>query len=128
MEVPSVHLFGFGGINRYTHFDGAGDTTASLTANGDFAAYTPLRIALGTGMERAWGSAESTSRTTCRSAPAYDSHLDGRTLDVQNGVSTDRGASLDSSRRVREAPRTSAWAPAHHRAVSHGCSRASPPT
>ncbi len=103
VELPTLHVFGFGGINRYTHFDGAGTSTSSLTANGDFAAYTPLRLALGTGIERAWGSAELDVSYHLPLAAAYRSHLDGRTVDVQNGVSTDRGAALDLSTRARGA-------------------------
>lgn len=103
LELPSVHLFGFGGLNRYTHYDGAGDGTSSLTANGDFAAYTPMRIALGTGMERAWGSAELNVAYNMPVGPAYKAKLDGRALDVKSGVTNDRATTLDLSTAARGA-------------------------
>jgi hypothetical protein len=103
-ELPTAHLFGIGGLNRYTHYDGAGDGTASLTANGNFAAHSPMRIALGTGIERAWGSAEVNVSYHVPTGPAYTSHLDGRAFAQQNGgVSTDRAASLDLSTPARGA-------------------------
>jgi hypothetical protein len=103
LELPSLHVFGPGGLNKYTHFDGAGDGSQTLTANGDFAANTPMRIALGTGMERAWGSAEINVSYHIPVAPAYTAHLDGRAVDVQNGVGVDRATSLDLSTRARGA-------------------------
>jgi hypothetical protein len=103
LELPSVHLFGPGGLNKYSHFDGAGDGTSSITANGNFAAYTPMRIALGTGIERSWGSAEVNVSYHLPVASAYTAKLDGRTLDVKSGVATDRAATLDLSTPARGA-------------------------
>ena len=103
LELPSVHLFGPGGLNKYTHFDGAGDGTSSIAANGDFAAYTPMRIALGTGIERAWGSAEVNVSYHLPVGPAYTAKLDGRAIDVKNGVGADRAATLDLSTPARGA-------------------------
>ncbi len=97
-ELPTAHLFGVGGLNRYTHYDGAGDGTSTLTANGNFAAHSPMRIALGTGIERAWGSGELNVSYHLPTGPAYTSHLDGRALEQQNGgVGSDRAAVLDLS-------------------------------
>jgi hypothetical protein len=103
LELPSLHVFGPGGVNHYTHFDGAGAGSQTLTANGDFAANAPMRIALGTGMERAWGSAELNVSYHMPVAPAYTAHLDGRAVDVHNGVGVDRAVSLDLSTRARGA-------------------------
>ena len=104
LELPTAHLFGVGGLNRYTHYDGAGDGTATLTANGNFAGHSPMRIALGTGIERAWGSGEINVSYHLPVGPAYSSHLDGRTLAQQNGgVSVDRAVSLELSTPARGA-------------------------
>lgn len=96
-EAPSLHVFGPGGLNRYTHNDAAGEATSSLTANGDFAAYTPLRLALGTGVERSWGSAEVNVSYHLPTGPAYRATFDGRSFDVNGGVAADRESSLHLS-------------------------------
>jgi hypothetical protein len=103
IELPSVHLFGPGGLNHYSHFDGAGDATSALTANGNFAAYTPMRIALGTGIERAWGSAEVNVSYHLPVGPAYTSKLDGRLIELNNGAGSDRAVTLDLSTPARGA-------------------------
>jgi hypothetical protein len=103
VELPSVHLFGPGGLNHYTHFDGAGAGTSALTANGNFAAHTPMRIAIGTGIERAWGSGEVNVSYHLPVGPAYRSKLDGRIVELQNGQGSDRAATLDLSTPARGA-------------------------
>ena len=103
LEAPSVHAFGPGGVNRYTHYEGAGEATSSIAASGRFAAYTPLRIALGTGMQRAWGSAEINVSYHLPVGPAYRASLDGRLVDVSNGVVNDRVAALELSTQGRGA-------------------------
>ena len=55
VRTPSVHVFGRGGVNRDTTYDGAGTETMQLAANGSFRAQSPLRIGLGTGVEGRWG-------------------------------------------------------------------------
>ena len=105
LEAPSLHMFGAGGVHRSTHYDGAGvgDATSTIAANGQFGAYTPLRVAVGTGIERSWGSAEVNVSVHLPVGPAYQATLDGRAVDSLAGVATDRATSLDLSTRGRGA-------------------------
>jgi hypothetical protein len=103
LELPSLHAFGSGGLNSYTHFDGATSGTTSLSADGDFAAYTPMRIALGTGIERASGSAELNVSAYVPVGPAYAAKLAGRRLETSSGAGSDVATSLDLSTRARGA-------------------------
>lgn len=101
LEAPSLHVFGAGGTNRYTHFDGAGEATSTVTAHGKFAAYTPLRVAIGTGIQRAWGSAELNVSYHLPVGPAYRASLNGRAVDVVGGVARDQEVALDLSVKPR---------------------------
>ena len=103
LEAPSLHLFGSGGLNHYSHYDGAGAGSSSTTADGQFSAYTPLRIGLGTGIERSWGSAEVNVAYNVTVGSAYRAKLDGRAVDVTNGAVNDRAAALELSTRGRGA-------------------------
>ena len=103
LEAPSLHLFGAGGLNHSSHYVGAGDGTSSVTADGQFAAYTPVRLALGTGIERSWGSAEVNVSYNLPLGSAYRATLDGRAVDVTGGAVNDRPASLELSTRGRGA-------------------------
>jgi hypothetical protein len=103
LEIPTLHAFGFGGINRYSHYDGSGDGTSSLTASGSFAANTPMRIALGTGIERSWVTAEVNVAAYLPMGDAYAAHLEGRSLQLRGGTGSDVGTSFDSSARARGA-------------------------
>jgi len=99
LELPSVHLFGGGGISRYTHGDGASPATSSVAAEGSFASRTPFRIGMGTGIERPWGNAEMNVGIHLPVGGAYTADLKGRTLDVDsNGTVVDlpRSFSLSS--------------------------------
>jgi len=79
LEIPSIHVGGLGGLNRVAHHEGAaGSGTDTTTARGDFASYAPLRIALGTGVERSWGSAEVNVSYHLPLGPDYRATLDGR--------------------------------------------------
>ncbi|HSO38178.1 MAG TPA: hypothetical protein VLT33_36875 [Labilithrix sp.] len=101
LEAPSLHAFGSGGLNHYTHYEGAGDATSTTTAQGSFAAYTPLRLGLGTGIHRSWGTAEVNVSYHLPLGSAYRATLAGRGTDIDNGAVTDRDATLDLSRRGR---------------------------
>jgi hypothetical protein len=103
IEAPSLHVFGSGGLNRYTHYDGVGEATATLAADGSFSANTPLRIALGTGIERPWGSAEVNVSYHIPVGPAYRAKFEGHAVDVNGGVADDRAAALDITARSRGA-------------------------
>jgi hypothetical protein len=100
LEAPSLHVFGPGGLNRFTTSqEGATNRTQSITAEGQFAAYTPLRFGLGTGVEYSWGSAELNVSYHQPLGSAYRATLDGRVLDSNNGVANDRPATLELSNR-----------------------------
>ncbi len=103
LEAPSLHVFGPGGLNHYSHYDGAGEATSTVTADGAFAAYTPLRLGLGTGIERSWGSAELNVSYHMPVGPAYRATLDGRVIDITNGAVSDRPFTTELSARGRGA-------------------------
>ncbi|MDB4946799.1 MAG: hypothetical protein JWP97_6333 [Labilithrix sp.] len=103
VEAPSLHIFGSGGLNHYTHDDGLGGQTHSVTADGAFAAYSPLRVALGTGVRYSWGTAELNASYHLPLASAYRAQLTGRAVDVGNGNFGDRATSLDLSNRAKGA-------------------------
>ncbi len=101
LEAPALHAFGSGGLNRYTHYDGAGDATSTTTAEGSFAMATPLRIGLGTGVHRSWGSAEVNVGYYLPLGSAYRADFKGRATNVDNGVVSDRDATPNLSTRGR---------------------------
>lgn len=103
VEAPALHMFGSGGLNHYTHYDGAGDATSTTTAEGDFAMATPLRVAMGTGVHRSWGSAEVNVSYHLPVGSAYRADFNGRATDINNGVVNDRDTSLRLSTRGRGA-------------------------
>ena len=103
IESPSIHAFGHGGLTSYTHYDGSSEGTTSVTAEGDFASYRPLRLALGTGIERPWGSAEVNVSYHLPTRSAYAARLEGHRVDVSTSQRTDVPLSLDLSTRERGA-------------------------
>ncbi len=103
LEAPALHMFGSGGLNHYTHYDGAGDETSTTTADGSFAMATPLRIGLGTGIHRSWGSAEVNVSYHLPVGDAYRADFNGRITDIDNGVVNDRDTALKLSTRGRGA-------------------------
>lgn len=86
IELPSLHLFGGGGLSVFTQADGAGSRVGSLSGTGSFVAQTPLRIGIGTGIEQRWGSAELNVSMHMPTARAYEAELSGRQYEVTNGV------------------------------------------
>lgn len=104
VEVPSLHLFGSGGINNYTHYDTAGQSaTSSFAAQGSFTAQSPLRVALGTGIEEKWGSAEINVSYHMPLGKAYRAELEGRSYASNGAATDDRAVALDLSARSRGA-------------------------
>ena len=101
-EAPSLHLFGSGGINGYTHYDGAnGGATANTAATGAFIAQTPLRAALGTGYEARWGSAELNVSFHVPVGGAYEATLEGRAYESGGPAVVERTVSLNLRARSR---------------------------
>ena len=103
IEAPSLHAFGSGGTSSYTHYDGATSGTTSVAARGDFASYTPLRVAIGTGIERSWGSAEVNVSYHLPVGSAYKAQFQGRRVDVAASQQSDVPVSLDLSAPARGA-------------------------
>lgn len=99
-KFPSVHIYGVGGANRQSHFDGTGNTTSTVTAEGSFVSRSPMRLSLGTGVEAKWGNAEfNTSFSPATSG--YSAELEGRAVDVKNETFSDRAVRYSLSERSR---------------------------
>jgi len=105
LELPSVHLFGSGGLNYRTQYSGgAGSASSTLVADGSFATQTPLRIGLGTGIEQDWGTAELNVGMYLPVGSAYAAEFDGRSFDSAAGAApVDATRSLSLSTRARGA-------------------------
>ena len=87
IEAPSLHLFGSGGTNLYTHSEGPdGMATANSSAQGSFTANTPLRVAFGTGYEAPWGSAELNVSVHAPMTRAYKASFSGNAYDSRTGA------------------------------------------
>jgi len=100
-QPPSLHVFGSGGISSYTHHDAATNGTSTLAAEGNFAANKPMRIGLGTGNERPWGSAEVNVAFNVPVGPAYDAQLEGHRVEAGTAGRADNPIRLDLSTRAR---------------------------
>lgn len=100
-ESPSLHVFGSGGISSYTHYDAATNGTSAVAAEGSFAANRPMRIGLGTGIERPWGLAEVNVAFNVPVGPAYDAQLDGHSVQAGAAGAADNPIRLDLSTRAR---------------------------
>ena len=100
LKTPSIHVFGVGGANRQSYFDGAGSTASVLSAQGSFVSRSPPRLSLGTGFEGAWGMAEL---DTSYHFPidAYSAELEGRQVVTTGGAVEDRPARFDLTERAR---------------------------
>lgn len=95
VRTPSIHVFGRGGVNRDTTYDGAGTETMQLAANGSFRAQSPLRIGLGTGVEGVWGQLELDAFYSTQLGDSYRAQMDGtQTTTTPTGV-TDTPVHLD---------------------------------
>lgn len=99
LRTPSIHVYGKGGANRDTTYDGAGSETFQLSANGSFVAQTPMRIGLGTGVEGSWGQLEVDAFYFHQLGDSYHAVLDGhQTVTNASGVS-DTPVTLDLHQR-----------------------------
>jgi hypothetical protein len=101
IEPPSLHVYGRGGANRHSNFDGTGRETSIVTADGSFASHTPLRVSLGTGLERDWGLFEFNASYWHSLASAYDAELEGFQVRVQDERVDDRPVTLNLSEPAR---------------------------
>lgn len=101
IESPSLHVYGVGGANRQSHFQGIGDETSVLSAQGSFVSQSPLRVTLGTGFEASWGTAEIDVSYYSRIGEAYSASLDGRNVQIRDGVVRDEEISLELNERAR---------------------------
>ncbi|MBX3263623.1 MAG: hypothetical protein KF782_28385 [Labilithrix sp.] len=100
LRSPSMHVFGVGGANRQSYFDGAGSEASLVSAQGSFVSRSPPRLALGTGVEGSWGLAEL---DTSYQLPinAYSAELEGRQVTTTDGAVDDRPARFDLAARAR---------------------------
>jgi hypothetical protein len=101
LESPSVHLYGTGRLDRYTHFEGDRSGTSSIVAEGDFASSTPPRLSLGTGIEGKWGSAELDVAIHAPVGDIYRAELDGHVLESNGATTTSRETKLGLAARAR---------------------------
>lgn len=100
LRSPSMHVYGTGGANRVSYFDGAGSTASLVSADGSFVSRSPPRIALGTGIEGRWGMAEIDA-TYDFPITAYSAELEGRQVVTANGVVNDQPARFALAQRAR---------------------------
>jgi hypothetical protein len=100
VKSPSVHVYGVGGANRQSYFDGAGSAASLVSAQGSFVSRSPPRLALGTGVEGRWGSAEL---DTSYDFPidSYSAELEGRQVDTRGGLVDDQPARFALGERAR---------------------------
>lgn len=101
VRTPSVHVYGRGGANRATTYDGAGAETYQLVADGSFAAQTPLRIGIGTGVEGVWGQLEVNAFYFHPLGNAYRARLDGTETITNAGGASERPVALDLHQRAK---------------------------
>ena len=99
LRSPSLHVFGVGGANRQSYFDGAGSTASLISAQGSFVSRSPPRLGLGTGIEGPWGMAELDT-TIHFPINAYSAKLEGRRVTTTGGVVDDQPAKIDVSERA----------------------------
>lgn len=87
VQSPSLFSFGSGGLNRHVSFngDGVGSVDTTLIGDGSFVTRSPPRVAIGTGVESARGSAEINVAFHAPIGQAYEAELDVRRLDRVSG-------------------------------------------
>jgi hypothetical protein len=110
LEPPSLHIYGQGGANRSSNFDGAGGATNIVTAQGSFASRTPLRVSIGSGFEREWGLFEVNASYWHSLSTAYEAELEGFQVQSKDGRVDDRPVTLDLSEPARGVVNLSAGA------------------
>lgn len=99
-KFPSLHVYGVGGANQNSYFDGNGSTTSTLTAQGSFVSRSPMRLSLGTGVEAKWGNAE-VNTSFSPATRGYSAELEGSQVDLQNESFSDRAVKYSLSQRSR---------------------------
>lgn len=100
LRSPSVHVFGVGGANRQSYFDGAGSNATLISAQGSFVSRSPPRLGLGTGLEGRWGQA-ALDTNVYFPINSYSAELQGRQVSTTAGVVDDQPVRLDVSERAR---------------------------
>ncbi len=113
LKSPSVHVYGVGGANRQSHFDGSGSNTNVLSTSGSFVSRSPLRIGIGTGVEGAWGQFEVNTMYSTALGASYSAGLEGQEINSSNGQVTDQKVNLDLSERAKGVVNFSAGAELH---------------
>jgi len=101
-KLPSLHVFGVGGANQNSHYEGAGigSATSTVTASGTFKSRSPMRISLGTGFEAKWGNAEfNTSYSPA--TRGYSAELEGNATDIRGDTIDDRAVKYSLAERSR---------------------------
>ena len=100
IKFPSIHVYGIGGANRQSNYDGSGTQTSIVTAEGSFVSRSPMRFSFGTGVEAKWGNAEF---NTSFSPPStgYRVELEGRDVTTKDGVLDDRAQRYALEERAR---------------------------
>jgi hypothetical protein len=101
LESPSLHVYGKGGANVATHYEGALDRSSALLAEGSFRSSSPTRIGLGTGIEGTWGNAELDVSAWLPMERAFEAELDGSRVSTANEAVTDVPVRLPVSSRTR---------------------------
>ena len=104
VDAPSLHLFGSGGTNLYTHSDGIGaPATLSASADGSFTTNSPLRVALGTGYEVPAGSVELNVSFQAPLSHAYEASFTGSSFQSNGATSSDTPFALELGARSKGA-------------------------
>lgn len=99
-KFPSLHVFGIGGANRNSYFDGNGGSTSTVTTEGSFVSRSPMRLSLGTGVEAKWGNAE-VNTSFSPATRGYSAELEGNEVEVRNDSFSDRVVKQSLSERSR---------------------------
>ena len=94
LESPSVHFFGSGGVNESSQYNGPAAAGHTFASNGSFVTRTPARVALGTGIQRDWGSVEINTSLHFHENAAYSAQFDGNAI-----TTAPNGPTLDQSTR-----------------------------
>lgn len=110
IEPPSLHVYGRGGANRHTNFDGVGTETSILNAQGSFSSQSPFRVSIGSGFTRGWGLFEVNASFSHSLNAAYDAELEGFHTRVQGERVDDQPVALSLVERARGVVNLSAGA------------------
>lgn len=95
LESPSIHVFGVGAANRYTRFEGAGESTRTTAIDGSFISATPFRASLGAGIVGARGIAEINAHLYAPMSRAFRAELSGTTVTVEGGVAREEAVRVN---------------------------------